>query len=390
MDKKFWKFVSICYIPVFLVALVLNVWLMYYSIFLKGNIAITSNFVNEATYQDVDRFQIEVNYFSNEKKNGQKVLEIKFNYYVDVSIPEIDEETGLYDDKLLCSSAVQLYGDRNFSSMVYPKGWGNVSGYKMNNAYFYEQAANVEANRAMKQLDKMNKFIWDIGGELCMIETKGEVRTRTGAFGFALWTKFDTTFLCKKLEDVAFSLTDGEHIQLLNFSDFYHVKLYNEETGKFEEEYNNNEELTYVNVYFNKTSNGMIEAQQSMFGKFCGKDDWSFNATEGGLTQLYWNDYSVFEITEDDFAYANSEAGFEIYLKNSCRNYLEQFDGFALRIDINLDNISSQVVGLKRGGLYDFNIYEFTITSSTAREFRVYKDYDITTTNVSVLKGGEV
>lgn len=390
MDKRFWKFVSICYIPVFLVALVLNGWLMYYSIFLKGNIAITTNFVNEATYQDVDRYQIEVNYFSNEKKNGQKVLEIKFNYYVDVSIPEIDDETGLYDDKLLCSSAVQFYGNNNFSSIGYPKGWGNVSGYKMNNVYFYEQAANVEANRAMKQLDKMNKFIWDIGGQLCMIETKGEVRTGTGAFWSALWFKFDTTFLCKKLEDVAFSLTDGEHIQLLNFSDFYHVKLYNEETGKFEEEYNNNEELTYVNVYFNKTSNGMVEAQQSMFGKFKGSDDWSFNSSEVGLTQLYWNDYSIFEITEDDFAYVNSDAGFEIYLKNSCRNYLEQFDGFALRIDINLDNISSQVVGLKRGGLYDFNIYEFTITSSIEREFNVYKDYDITTSNVTIVKGGDV
>ncbi len=387
-----WKFLIAV---VIIIGLPLNVWLCYYQIFLKeSTIVIDSSFVDTAGYRDEDIYFMEVNYYSNEKKNGVECMEFKFNYYVDTSIPE-KKEDGTYDNKYMFSTGVQ-FQDLNDYYDHYKTGsfFGSTQIHIIpKNMTFYAKPDGLDQGYQVSDIDLGNSWIFDIGGKLCLIEPIGPVY-----FTNFLWVKeyidYDIHFMITKTIMSIQSMKNGTTITAFNFSDFLKItKVYNEETGKFEEELvddNIIKYFTFMNVLINKTDNGMIEAKNSIFNSYDGDPEWSFNNVGDKVT--YWRDDTIYDIDSDDFKFVSVGDGYEIELKDSCADFLSEFSDVLLNVEINLDDFSSilNIIGFTTQPFKDLNVNSIKITSSTQKDFIVYgfNDLDIQTENVNIVRGG--
>ena len=109
------KILGYLYIPIAIICLLLNMWLIYYEVYLKDNvIAIHTNFIDETEYSKDQKFFMEVNIYDN-------VIEWKWNYYIDTNIPEKNED-GSYDEKYMFSTGVQFYAEPIAKRIQYSEG----------------------------------------------------------------------------------------------------------------------------------------------------------------------------------------------------------------------------------------------------------------------------
>ena len=382
-SNAFLKFIGYCYIPIFIIALVFNCWFVYYKMVLEtGTWSLTANFVDDSTYNP-GTFFIDVNYFSNERNNGKEVFEVKFNYYIETSIPEQNED-GTYDNKYIMSSGVQFYDTpiSNYQQTYMRLFDKKIYGYVLNNHTYYAMPQGQNVGYVVSDetsIEGQDKWIWDIGGQLCLMEEVGDIQ-----FDQEVWTKhyktWDVNALITSLYTSIGSFEDGETITMFNFTPYLNVtKMFNAETGRMESDFSLNDIWTYVNIRVNKSSNGMVDATQSIFSSYKGDSDWTLSNT--GLNSLYWDEAGVYEITDE---------GRLIYLKPSCKTFLEAFEDIELKVNINLDDfVDLKIVGLKQDSLDGFVIESFNITASEQQDFYIYDEFeDISTQNVNVIRGG--
>lgn len=376
-----------------IVGLPLNGWLCYYELCLKpATVVIETSFVDTAGYRDEDTYFMEVNYYSNEKKNGVECMEFKFNYYIDTSIPE-KKEDGTYDNKYMFSTGVQLYDGLDYYH-TYNTSNGisqSVTHFVLDNATFYASPEGLNQGYEVTNTTLGKSWIFDIDGKLCLIENKGLVLT-DNFWWWNYYADYDIQFMIATTVMSIQSMKNGTTITAFNFSDYLKItKVYNPETGKFEEELvddNITQYFTFMNVKINKTDNGMIETKNSIFNCYKGDSAWSFNGI--GDRKTYWRDDTIYDIDSNDFKFISADDGYNIELKDSCVEYLSQFADVILNVEINLDDFSSilNIVGFTKNPFKDLNVNSIKITSSTQKDFTVYGDLNIQTENVNIVHGG--
>ncbi len=378
-----------------IVGLPLNGWLCYYELVLKeATVVIDTSFVDTAGYRDEETYFMEVNYYSNEKKNGVECMEFKFNYYIDTSIPD-KGENGSYDNKYMFSTGVQLIDGENYYR-TYNTTNGisqTVTHFALNNATFYASPDGLDQGYKVSDATLGNSWIFDIGGKLCLIENKGLVKTDS-FWWWNYYADYDIQFMIASSVMSIQSLKNGTTITAFNFSDYLKVtKVYDEESGQFREDLvdeNITKYFTFMNVKVNKTDNGMIEAKNSVFNSYKGDTEWSFHGI--GDRNAYWRDETIYDIDSDDFKFISVDNGYSIELKDSCIEYLSEFSDVVLNVEINLDDFSSilNIIGFTKKPFKNLNVNSIKITSSTQKDFTVYgfDDMDIHTENVNIVHGG--
>ncbi len=370
----------------FIIATFFNCWMVWYEIYLKPNTQVVhSYFVDDATYNDDGRYFMEVQVFKN-------CLEVKVNHYIEASLPQKNED-GTYDDKLVIATGVQIY---DLSDFYYqPSSAGlltgkSVNSYVLKNCTFYSHPDGLDS--AFKSggvsLENENKWIWDIGGTLCMIQAKGEV------FDWQfLWDmhyqKYDMSRLIVEQKNSFLSFQKGTTVAPFDFSPYFNIKMQGED-GKFTQEVVDKQiltQFTYMNVKVTVNDMELISATQSMFNSFKGNPHYE---KEGQSSELYWIDETIYDVNSDDFKYDKVEGGYTISLKSSFLTFIKEFPNVVLNVEINLDNFEGiNVLGFSENPFEKLPIDRIKLTSTQQKNFTVFEDYEIETENVTVIKGGD-
>lgn len=363
------------YIPIFIICLALNLWGFYYYMFLSENIAMDTAYVGKMAYVNEDKYFLNVEYFSNANNNGIENFSVRLDYYTDTEIPEKNED-GSYGEKYTYSTGVQFKNgcssayqcDTNFFSYAYTKTI-------LNNCFYYNSDGN-KSFLATNKLRDMNHWVYDLKGQLCLIEEKGAVQS-----GNALWVKqgtiYDTSLLIKELYNVVKSLPAGKQLITLDLSKYYNVYLYDSNSKKFDKNKPSTaENIVFLNCFVNKLDDGLVSADQSMFGAYMGKSEWSLYDISGSN---YWKAITEYDLTIEDCTIKNHDDGYYLKLQKECIEYIKEFKNLNIRLTIDLDNVylvkeKLDIKGLDKEAFGDLNISEIILKSNENRTFKVYSD----------------
>lgn len=383
------KILGYLYIPIAIICLLLNMWLIYYEVYLKDNvIAIHTNFIDETEYSKDQKFFMEVNIYDN-------VIEWKWNYYIDTNIPEKNED-GSYDEKYMFSTGVQFYAEPIAKRIQYSEGLifqdKSYHGYELQNCVYYSQPDGLDSAYVSggNNLANQDAWLWDIGGELCCIKIKGPVFTEQ-RWWCPNYEIYDVAKLIAENTDSVKSIKEGVTITTFDFSNYFNLFMLNEESGKFDKpivDDNILKEWTFITVKVTKHNADMISAKQSIFGSYKGDSEW--NADESVSNLPYWLDETVKNLTLQDCRYESYGDGLGLALKNSCIKYLSEFEGMYITLTIDLDEIDDtlNVIGFTDNPFGDLKVDKVVIMSDTEREFRVPAGITVETENVVITGGG--
>ena len=376
--------IILCYIPIFLACFALMLWYVYYLMFLSDDFFISTAYLDEATYSDEERYFIEINYFNNSKGNGLEAFEVKLSFYTDQELPEQNED-GSYDTKAMYSSGFQSIGGLSYTTSedaqiadVFDGKAENI--YRIQDGYYYDTemgGTSFSSLRGEKITDR-DKFIYDINGELCLVQTQGEVYTHN-----RLWVRYytmhDVSYFLTSIYETVKSLDDGEHIFAIDLSDYFFVTLQNE-NGSFDtENHTSDEQFLFTNIKVNISNNGLIASEQSMFGIVMNDADWTLDNTG---REEYWQTETTYYLENEDFTVRYEDGGFYATLKTSVVNYMAPFRNLNLVVNIDLDNfvVNGQKIelrGLAEDAFSDLEISEINLTSAEQRDFYVYDTSNI-------------
>ena len=369
----------LCYIPIFLTCFALMLWYVYYLMFLSDDFFISTAYLDEATYSDEEKYFIEINYFNNEKGNGVEAFEIKLNFYTDAHLPEQNED-GSYDTKTMYSSGFQSIGGLSYSFNEDTSLDAVFTGhdehyYKIKDGYYYDTemgATSFGSLRGEKITDR-DKFIYDINGELCLVQTQGLTYTHNNAW-VKQYTAHDVSYFLTSIYETVKSLDSGEQIFVIDLSDYFFVTLQNE-NGSFDtENHTSDEQFLFTNIKVNISDNGLISSEQSMFGIVMNDASWTLDNT--GRDE-YWQTETSYYLENTDLTVSYKDGGFYATLKTSVVYYMSPFRNLNLIVNIDLDNfvINGQKIelrGLAENAFADLEISKINLTSTTQRDFYVY------------------
>ncbi len=382
------------YIPIAIVVLGFNCWFIYYKLELEANVStLKTSFINDATYSgDEQVFFMEANVFDN-------VVEWKWTYYVDTSLPN-QKEDGSFERKYMYSTGVQFYSQNKDECFVKKDNSNFFKGttrhwYETKDCTFYSTPEGMDygfVSPDEAELRDQNKWVWDIGGQLCQLRTKGDIQ-----YNKILWKKhtlsYDANYLMYTNMDSLLSFKEGVTITYFDMSKFFDVALYNKETGKFGEENvdvdkNILDALTFVAVKVTKHDRDMVSSRQSLFKLYKGNTNWEADGSDSSLQ--YWQDKTVYTATANDFQFMSAETKYNIELKSSCLYYLSNFSDVVVRIDINLNDFGSvAVIGFSDKPFGELNVLSVNITATEQRDFSIPQNkWTITTTNINLIERG--
>ena len=374
----------LCYIPIFLTCFALMLWYVYYLMFLSDDFFISTAYLDEATYSDEEKYFIEINYFNNEKGNGVEAFEVKLNFYTDAHLPEQNED-GSYDTKTMYSSGFQSIGGLSYSFNEDTSLDAVFTGhdehyYKIKDGYYYDTemgATSFGSLRGEKITDR-DKFIYDINGELCLVQTQGLTYTHNNAW-VKQYTAHDVSYFLTSIYETVKSLDSGEQIFVIDLSDDFFVTLQNE-NGSFDtENHTSDEQFLFTNIKVNISDNGLISSEQSMFGIVMNDADWTLDNTG---REEYWQTKTTYYLDNEDLTVKYEDGGFYATLKTSVVNYMSPFRNLNLIVNIDLDNfvVNGQKIelrGLAENAFADLEISEINLTSIQQRDFYVYDTSNI-------------
>lgn len=379
------------YLPVFLICFVLNCWGMYYWMFLSQNITIQTAYLDNASYSEDEKYFLNLEYFSNENGNGIENFGAWLDYYTDTAIPKQNED-GSYGAKYTFSSGVQFKNGYSSSGYIDTDGFTySYDSRSMRNCQYYNTTENGLSYSATNTLADMDKWVYDVDGQLCLVQEVGNVKESQ-----VLWVKrgkkYDTALMLYDMYNVVKSLPDGEQVITIDLSKYYNVYLYD---GKeFDTTNTTSENWVFVNVYVNKTSNGLVSAKQSHFNCYMGDADWSLYDIEN---EDYWQAKAEYNLSLSDFTFTYENGGYYLKLQTSCIEYLSLFKNMRFLVSLDLDNIylgfdKVYIDGFSKNAFGELQIDEIKLISVETRDFYVYdKTLNIQhSTNLNIVEVGNV
>lgn len=386
------KILTAVLVPIMLICLACDMWLLWYELFLKDNFSLTTAYVDDMSYSEEEKFFIEVQYYPN-------MFEARINYYTDTQIPEYDETTQSYGGKYTFSSGVQF--DGCYQAEVKTKktgflGLGNSYRYNdMQNCTYYNTDQNGTSYVAIAELADQDKWVYDIGGELVLLTAKGNLEYGGNYFFAKTGTRYQVYDMALALQDLysaVESLEDGKRVVTFDMSEYFNFTMYDEETGRFEEEIHETKETwMFINIFVNKHSTDFVSAEQSIFGQFMGDTEWSlYDLSKAD----YWRARHEYNLTINDFTFVYSNNSYHLKLKQSVIDYLSEFDNMQYIVTIDLDNIyfcseKIDIVGFTDKPFGSLGIDTINLTTEETREFEVFDKYNIVCPeNLTITIGG--
>ena len=346
---------------------------------------------------------VEINYFNNKNQNGTELFEINFTSYMgnDTS-KKFSKGIQMYcgaedDDVLFRQKSIKTDESYGFlgavkESVTWRKIFTNqiVTYYDTSYEKDSEEAFSISNSIGLSQ---DGTFVISVGDNLAKMEFKYEERLEAnkiyyskdifGAEYFQYYT-IDEMFFFFHVYQNTKSLNEGTHFLTMDFSPYFNIYLYDEETKQFTK-LTADTQFTFLQAKINVNNDGCNTKKQSLFGMIAGNDEGKYD--ENVETGLFWKTLANIELTENDFEIRDSSVyGKVLTIKSDVKNRLNKFDDLRIKILINADKCD----GFDTYCFSDFEnpIYSIELKASTQKKFYILGDYElqtIKTSNVEVV-----
>lgn len=290
---------------------------------------------------------LELNYFTNENKNGLELFEIKYNYLMDEK-KEYFFSQGLqyYGIGNSCSSnssiAIDLDNftlDDDYDRGKKTGGWPNYryygdwfGRYTPYSVYNYQSIDDYETvSKSSNPIGKDSSFKIDLDGDIYIMQFK-DYKLKSDANCMAtdimvngaykvLWNTFDYvdfyfyydySYFSKVLFNAIQGVTPGtSQYMVFEFGDLFDYYAFNEKTGQYSKVVKENNNLldvitskvnSYYTIKVTVSEDGAQRASDSMFNMVCGSQNWVHEKVSGDSSaEDYYVGRSVVELDIDDF-----------------------------------------------------------------------------------------
>ena len=339
------------------------------------------------------KYIFEVNYFSNDNKNGLEMFEIKINYFMD------EERDSFYSQGLQfvtnsTSNSIKFEYVTDDSSQKETQFWsrsrwfGSYSALKDGTVHNYASSDNYQTTMgefkklgpdASFRITLTNKNEIDEGttlkDEMYLLKFQGRDTKVEDAYKHATTTVMwytgdfysynDVYYMARCLYNNAKTMQRGtshatavEFLNLFTYSKWdgnTYVDMSKDDTSKVQAEV-----ASYFVIKFNISADGARKASDSMFNNIKGSP--TFNLTGEYIADDYYIGRTEMKLTNKMFDYVEVEEGkVALKLKSEYLEYYTQYkDNICLSIMIDKDELNDkelQFVGFtKDSGLEKFNI----------------------------------
>lgn len=376
-------------------------WYAYIQFFYPEKI-ITNTYevgLQETTSGEARPF-IEVQYFTNENKNGLETFEIKFNYLLDENQEEFfSQGLQFVADSINTNINFEYLVD---SSQTQGELMGGSAGWYTGSrqyAYFgsYRTAEGSSIFNYMSQDDYENTsistnplstdsaFRIQLGEDLFLMKFKGaeieknELSFQSSEkadykffliFGYDIinnyYTYADPYFFSYLIFNSMDSVANGtNHNMIFEFGDLFNYYLYDENSNSYSNtEYENMDSVlqqmqSYYSIKITKSADGLRDSDESLFKTVKGNS--GFNLNGDYSSGDYFTGESIFtaDIYDFDFVKLLNDS-YVLKFKNSFIETYKNFKNMKLNIEINLDilkNLNIQFAGFADdSGVENFKI----------------------------------
>lgn len=377
------KLLDMCFIILTAISLLVSITYGYYAIFVHETTT-GHNYIDNQTPVDLieraedlteeeidyyeNRYLFNVNYYSNDNKNGLQVQEMQLNYFTDQTL-------GLDTAR---STGMQYIGDfKNYT--VSESEVGSAGQYVVPDFTYYDTTNMVSwsGGRLATQLNRDNKLIIKIGDSPFQLQLTGKhsvtsgwwIFTKTKTTYYDYGTIFADVFNAVKENDYGY----GDFYITLDLSYYFTVYEYNSDTGKWVEDNITDEIFTYAVCKIHYDANGMNTATQSLFGMIDG------DSSHGVVDATYWQERVVYNLSEKnisdnlfDIRYSNTYGGYFISLTLDTKSMFENMDREKINItlDLNSEYLSSNdynIIGIDYNGFENCKIDTITILGNNQK-----------------------
>lgn len=307
-----------------------------------------------------DRVLFNLNWYSNDNKNGIEIQELRLDYFTDSSLTT----------NSIRSTGMQYLGDfseRDLSFNI-TSDKDEVNEYKSSSFTYYDTTDDISwsGGSVATQLNRNTALIVRVDNTPYLIQLDGSKVLHNIKVGNFLWAdiKKDVTYLYTYVDlfhDICTAVKTnskeyGEFYIQLDLSQYFtNVKAYNPDTKQFDKLPDVDIFKCYSYLKFNYYADGLVTADQSIFGQVnlntkYGKQDISVEYTDGMM---------VYTLSEKNFNYRYSEIydGYFVSLSIDNKAIFDELPTHKINVTINLDSSYLVEKGYKVIGI-DYNGFE--------------------------------
>jgi hypothetical protein len=156
----------------------------------------------------------------------------------------------------------------------------------------------------------------------------------------------------------------GDYYITVDLSEYFSIKEYDTETGKYKADDVTDIIKNYAVLKFHYDENGARNSSQSIFG--CIDCNPSYDVEDKNIDTTYWQERMLYTLTNDDLVYRYSEVynGYFVSLSMDTKSLFESMPRSKVNIDISMLYNDKNIVGIDYNGFEDFEIDTLSISGS--------------------------
>lgn len=388
----------------FLACAFIDVWYVYVVLYGEVKQVVNTYEVGLQTLEDGSdtKYFIEVEYYSNENKNGYECFEIKFNYLLD------EDKNAFYSQGLqYVANSIDDKISLNLvnTSIKSDHHWGALGNYYDRNLFysyvpgdttsFYNYASGNDYDTTILSTNPVGDgsyFRIQLDKDLFLMKFKSSYRENRNPSDYSqeldidadyyspaiyCWYKdsdyllYDYSYFAQLLYNAMGSISNGtQSAAVFEFGNIFDYYAYDENLGTYDNQpiEDTTKVITdissYYSIYVRKHADGIQKASQSLFN--CVQGSSTFNISNDYAEDDYFIGRTIIDCDIYDFDYINIAEGYCLLsLKDSFVDYYSQYsDDISLSICIDLDRLSE----------LNIKFYGFD-TNSNLNKFSIYECY---------------
>lgn len=335
-----------------------------------GTDIIDSNDLSEEEKNEYeDRYFMEVNYYSNSKNNGIALQELKFNYFTDYRLTSDGYR----------STGMQFLGDLKQSDLqIVETSEEEATQHEPNGFTYYDTTNGIswDGNKIRTQLNRETVFVIKIDNRPFQIQLTGTYEWTTYKRSWwSLWLynqpiknilyyNYLNVFADCMQAVRSNSKGFGDYYVTVDLSDYFSIKEFDPETGKYKSDNVTDIIKNYAVLKFHYDENGARNSTQSMFK--CIDCNPSYDVEDKNIDTSYWQERMLYTLTNKDFVYRYSEVydGYFISLSMDMKSLFEKMPRSKVNIVIDAGLKDKKIVGIDYNGFENFEIDTLTINGS--------------------------
>lgn len=311
------------------------------------------------------------NLYSNDKNNGIQLQELKMNYFTDWTL-----NTNTYR-----STGMQYVGD--VAKEDFTLQTGSVMGVQtlapdtniVDSRFDYYDTTNgiswngtVGGTGTSTTLRRSQVFVIAIDNHPYAIQLdKYRTFKRNGILGldlvnsktYATWGGlFQSIMQAIKSNNKGY----GDYYITLDLSEYFSIKKYDKESGKFLDDDVTDVIKTYAEIKFHYDVNGAKNVNNSIFASI--QCDNAYGLTDTELNAEYWQERIIYNFNQSNLRYRYSEVagGYYLSLDTATKAKLKAMKRVKVLVNINTSETNKTIVGLDYDAFKGIEIESLTIS----------------------------